>query len=138
MSKYGKCIKYRLLSWRQTFGGTCSLCPQSKKSALTIFKKVCCSARDANLRPWVYSTKVKSIVARYPLHYWDINNWWWIFSQVRKLMCIGHYRHFVFSTWKVHCAVVLCAPLWLGLHYWQWEMYTVTRHTRKFYFILMF
>ena len=80
----------------------------SQKSMLTIFKKVCCSGRDANSRPWVYSTKVKIIVARYPLHYWDINNWWWIFRQVRKLMYVGHYRHFVFFHVESTSAGAVC------------------------------
>ena len=108
----------------------------SQKSKQTIFKKFVALPGTRTREPESSQQKSKS-VARYPLGYWDINNWCWIFSLVIKLVCISHYRHFVFSTWKVHCAVVLCAPLWLGLHYWQWEMYTVTRHTRKFYFILI-
>ena len=69
----------------------------SVECMLAIFKKklLPCSGRE--LATWVYSTKVKIIVARYPLHYRDINNWCWILSRVSKLVCIRQCRHFVFS-----------------------------------------
>ena len=96
LSKYGKCIKYRVLSWRQTFGDTFSLCAQCRMYAGNFQKKLLpCLGRE--LATWVYSTKVKIIVARYPLHYRDINTWCWILCQVSKLVCIGQCRHFVFS-----------------------------------------
>ena len=86
-------------SWRQTFGDTLESVHSVKtqKSKLAIFKKklLLCSGRE--LATWVYSTKVKIIVARYPLHYRDINTWCWILTQVSKLVCIRQCRHFVFS-----------------------------------------
>ena len=105
LSKYGKCIKYRLLSWRQTFSGTFS----SVRSQSKQFSKKFVAVPGTRTREPESSQQKSKSVARYPLHYWDINNRYWIFSLLIKLVCIGHYRHFVFSTWKVHCTLARSA-----------------------------
>ena len=65
LSKYGKCIKYRLLSWRQTFSGTFS----SVRSQSKQFSKKFVALPGTRTREPESSQQKSKSVARYPLHY---------------------------------------------------------------------
>ena len=93
LSKYKKCIKYRLSSWRQTFATHAASALDQRRQ---FSKKYWCPARDANSRTWAkynncqkYCSTLSTTLRRYTMIFAEIHPKW--------TKVAGVSRHFVMA-----------------------------------------
>ena len=109
LSKCRKCIKYRLLSWRQTFGGTFRLCHQPEVDFQN-FQKSLLLRPGRELAPLSLLNKSQNYCSTLSTTLLRYQQLVMNFQPSDKTDVCWPLPPFCFPTWKVHW-LVQCAPL---------------------------